>query len=69
MTTESAQEWAARLSAADVELIVHAALREHDMRGVVYALRLLATKDPRRAQELLDLIQIGVRLRDGAPTP
>lgn len=66
MATETAQEWAARLSAADVELIVHGALREHDMQGVVYALRLLATKDPRRAQELLDLVEVGVKLKAGA---
>ncbi|MGI5247589.1 hypothetical protein [Dactylosporangium sp. CA-139066] len=66
MATETAQEWAARLSAADVEAIFHKALGGHDMRGVVYALRLLATKDPHRAQELLDLIQVGVKLREGA---
>jgi hypothetical protein len=66
MTTETAQEWAARLSAADVEEIFHAALRTHDMQGVAYALRLLAVKDPHRAQELLDLIEVGVKLRDGA---
>lgn len=66
MTTETAQEWAARLSAADVETIFHAALRDHDMPGVVHSLRLLATKDPRRAQELYDLIQVGLKLREDA---
>jgi hypothetical protein len=64
VTTETAQEWAARLSAADVEAIFHAALREHDMLGVVAALELLAVKDPHRAQELLDLIEVGLRISE-----
>ncbi len=64
MTAETAQEWAARLSAADVEAIVHKALQEHDMPGVVYALQLLATKDPHRAGELYELIDIGLKLRE-----
>lgn len=66
MTTETPREWAARLSAADVEVIFHAALRDHDMQGVVYALRLLATKDPHRAGELYELIQVGLKLREVA---
>jgi hypothetical protein len=66
MTAETPREWAARLSAADVETIFHAALQGHDMRGVVAALELLAVKDPRRAQELKDLIEVGLRLREVA---
>lgn len=64
MTAETPREWAARVSAADVEVIFHAALRAHDMQGVTYALRLLATKDPHRAGELYELIQVGLTLRE-----
>lgn len=66
MIAETPREWAARLSAADVEAIFHAALRKHDMRGVVAALELLAVKDPRRAQKLLDLVEVGLALREVA---
>lgn len=54
MTAESPRDWAARLSADDVERIFHSALTDGDTRGVEAALRLLAVKDPRRAQQLLD---------------
>lgn len=46
---------------ADVlERIVHEALKERDMPGVVAALKLLAVTDAQRATDLLDLIQAGI---------
>lgn len=64
---ETANDWAALLSAGECELIIHGALRAGDMKAVVAALRLLATKDPHRAQAQLDLIQIALDLARAAP--
>ena len=52
--------------AATCERIVHAALAGGDMRGVEAALLLMAPQDPRRAQELIDAMQMGLIL--AAPT-
>lgn len=43
------------MTADDCERIFHAALGEGDTRGVDAALHILAVKDPRRAQYLMDL--------------
>lgn len=47
-------------SAADLELGIHAALRAGDMPAVVALMRLLAVQDPRRAELLLGVIQVGL---------
>ena|SRR6266480_7048085 len=59
-TTQSTREWAAALSADDCETLVHACLKDGDAKGVDAALRLLTTKDPRRAQTLFDTIRLGL---------
>ncbi len=50
----------AALTADDCEQIFHKALEAHDMKGVEVALRLLAVKDPHRAQRLVDLTQMAL---------
>lgn len=67
MSESSVREWAAALSAGDVELMVHGALRNGDMRAVVAAMRLLASKDPHRAWELLVVIETGLALAQAGP--
>lgn len=47
----------------DCELIVHAALKAHDMHGVVLGLKLLAVHNPHRAQALYDLVLLAINLR------
>lgn len=64
---ETASEWAKSLSPGDCELIIHEALAAGDMKAVVFALRLLAVKDPRRAQTQLDLIQFALDLAKAGP--
>lgn len=64
---ENASEWAARLSPGDCELIIHGALKAGDMKAVVLALRLLATKDPHRAQAQLDLVEVALDLAKAGP--
>lgn len=61
------REWAAALSAGDCELMIHAALREGDVRGVVAALRLLVSKDVHRAQLLFDVVSTAVSLAKQGP--
>ncbi len=46
----------------DCELIVHNALRAHDIHGVVLGLKLLAVQDPRRAQALYDLVLLAIEI-------
>lgn len=60
MSAETNREWAAALTADDCETIVHAALKAGDTKGVDAGLRLLTTKDPRRAQRLFDTIRLGL---------
>ncbi len=70
-TPEQAEEnrrWAASLTPADIELGIHAALKAHDMRAVVDFLRLLATKDPHRAQLLLDVVDVARAMRAEDPS-
>jgi hypothetical protein len=59
-TREEVREWAAALTADDVERIFHASLERGDMRGVEASLRLLAVKDPHRAQDLMDLCRMAL---------
>lgn len=69
MTSEpqTSREWAAALSPGDCELIVHGALRAGDMEAVVAAMHLLATKDPHRAQQLLDVVQVALDVAKAGP--
>lgn len=46
----------------DCELIVHAALKNHDMPAVVLALKLLAVQNPHRAQALYDLVLLAIKI-------
>lgn len=64
---QTSREWAAALSPGDCELIVHGALRAGDMESVVAALRLLVTKDPHRAQVLLDVVQVALDVAKAGP--
>ena len=50
------------LSPADLELVAHRALEARDFEAVVAVLKLMATKDPRRAEGLLNLLQVGIEL-------
>lgn len=67
MSNQDARAWAAALSPGDCELIVHGALRAGDTRGVVEGLKLLATKDPRRAQELFEIVKTAVDIAKSGP--
>jgi hypothetical protein len=64
---EATRAWADSLSPGDCELIVHAALRAGDVRAVVAAMRLLASKDPRRAEALLTVVQVALDLDKAGP--
>ena len=44
---------------------IGAALRAGDMRGVEACLRVLAVQDPHRAQDVLDVLNVGLSLRKG----
>ncbi|MFJ8690198.1 hypothetical protein [Micromonospora wenchangensis] len=46
------------------ERIMHAALAAGDMEGVRAALTVMAPQDPHRAQELLDMLKLGLTLAD-----
>lgn len=59
-------------SAEQCEQIFHAALKAHDMEGVVTALCILAVQDPHRASDLLEMLNLGLWLsdqRDSRPIP
>jgi hypothetical protein len=56
--------WLAGTTADDWEHVFHAALERGDIQGVEAALRVLAIKDPHRAQELMDLLRMALVVRD-----
>lgn len=60
-------EWVAALTAADCELMVHGALRAGDVKAVFAAMRLLVTKDPHRAEVLLDVIKVALEVAKSGP--
>lgn len=68
MTATTDREWAAALTADDCETIFHAALGKGDVKGVDYALRLLTTKDPRRAQRLFDATRTALDIAKAGPS-
>jgi len=45
-----------------LEAILQAALEEGDMKGVGYALELIALQDPHRAQLLMDTMKVGIAI-------
>lgn len=47
----------------DLETAIWAAMRAHDMPAVVGLLKLLAVRDPRRAQSVLDVIELGLAIK------
>ncbi len=56
------------LTAEDCERIFHATLKAGDPQGVHAALTLLAVRDPHRAQELLDIVNLGLEMAKLGPT-
>jgi hypothetical protein len=44
--------------------VIGEALRRADFKGVEAAIRVLATVDPQRAQDVLDTIQAGLAIRE-----
>jgi hypothetical protein len=65
------REWLASTTADDWVNVILGCLRAGDMHGVHAALRVLAVKDPQRAQDVYDTIQVGLRIRrsQGDPLP
>lgn len=57
MTTE---EWAAQVTPDQCERIIERAMAVKDFPGVMAALRLLTTKDPQRAADVLNVINAGL---------
>lgn len=57
-------ELLAVLTADDCERIFHAALSKGDVQGVEAALRVMAVKDPHRAQRLMDLTRMALIIAD-----
>jgi hypothetical protein len=45
-----------------LENVLQAALEQRDFEGVGHALQLIAVQDPRRAQLLLDTINVGMAI-------
>lgn len=59
-----------RLPSADVcERVLRAALSAGDMRGVQAALTLLAVQDGPRAQEMVDVLRLGLDLAEDRRMP
>ena len=54
------QEW--HPTPDQLEVIFHGALKAGDAKGVEAALRVLAVDDPRRAQLLLDALELALHL-------
>lgn len=47
-----------------LENIIHAALKAGDIEGVGHALRIMAVRDPHRAQQLIDTMKLGIVLAE-----
>jgi hypothetical protein len=45
-------------NAGDIELAIHRALEVRDLKAVVALLHMLAVADPRRAQAVLDIVEL-----------
>lgn len=56
----SDQQWLSATTADDWELLLHACLERGDIQGVEAVLRVLAVKDPARAQLIVDLMRFAV---------
>jgi 3-keto-L-gulonate-6-phosphate decarboxylase len=59
---QSDAEWAASLTVADVDTILNRCVQQRDFTGLAAGLRLMAVKDPRRAEEWMDTLRLGVAL-------
>jgi hypothetical protein len=59
-------EWLAQTTADDWEQVFHATLERGDIQGVEAALRVLAIKDPHRAERLMDLTRMALVVADAA---
>lgn len=53
-------------NAGDIEIGIYRAFEARDMEAVVGLLHMLAAKDPRRAQRVLDLINLGIEINRNA---
>jgi hypothetical protein len=63
----TAREWAAALTVDDCVALVHSAIGAGDAKGVDAAMRLLTTKDPRRAQVLFNDIRAALDIVTAGP--
>ena len=59
----TAEEWAASLTPAQVEGIIVRSVQAYDWKGVEAALRLLARKDPARAELLYAALRVVIAAR------
>ena len=66
LTAEERTKMIAAMTADDCERIFHAALGVGDIQGVEAALRLMAAKDPHRAQRLMDLTRMALIVAESA---
>lgn len=55
-------DWLAKTTADEWEQVFHATLNAGDLQGAEAALRVLAIKDPHRAQHLMDLTRMALTL-------
>lgn len=55
-------EWAASLTVADLDTILNRCVQARDFKGLEAGLCLMAVKDPRRAEEWMDTLRIGVAI-------
>lgn len=62
VSAQSAEEWAASLSVADVDRIINRCVQTKDFRGLKAALHLMAVKDPDRASHWREVLLLGVAL-------
>lgn len=58
------EEWVAAITPDQLVELITRALEAVDFTTVDLALRLLATKDARRAQEVYDTMELGLRIRE-----
>ncbi len=56
--------WLDDVTADQLVTVVQTELKDRNMEGVEAALRLLAVKDPHRAEEVLTVIQLGIAARE-----
>jgi hypothetical protein len=62
---QSAAEWAASLSVADVDTIISRCVEDRDFKGLSSALHLMAVKDPKRAEHWRSTLLLAVEVARG----